>query len=105
MDDRSRLVCHAQWYLDESAFSLVHALMQAMLKRGLMSALMSDNGAAMLAAETTHGLARLGIGHQTTLPYSPYQNAKQESFWARVESRLMAMLEGEAQRIRLAVAS
>ena len=33
--------------------------------------------------------------HQTTLPYSPYQNAKQESFWGRIEGRLMAMLEGE----------
>jgi transposase InsO family protein len=97
MDDRSRLVCHAQWYLDESAGSLVHALTQAILKRGLPRALMSDNGAAMLAGETTNGLARLGIVHQTTLPYSPYQNAKQEAFWARVESRLMAMLEGEAQ--------
>lgn len=97
MDDRSRLVCHAQWYLDESAYSLVHALTQAILKRGLPRALMSDNGAAMLAAETTGGLARLGIVHQTTLPYSPYQNAKQEAFWARVETRLMAMLEGQAQ--------
>ena len=26
---------------------------------------------------------------------NPYQNAKQESFWGRVEGRLMAMLEGE----------
>ena len=97
MDDRSRLVCHLQWYLDESAHSLVHALSQALMKRGLPRSLMSDNGAAMLAAETTTGLARLGIVHQTTLPYSPYQNAKQEVFWARIESRLMAMLEGEVQ--------
>lgn len=97
MDDRSRLVCHLQWYLDESAQSLVHALSQALMKRGLPRSLMSDNGAAMLATETTTGLARLGIVHQTTLPYSPYQNAKQEVFWARVESRLMAMLEGEVQ--------
>ena len=97
MDDRSRLVCHLQWYLDESAHSLVHALSQALMKRGLPRALMSDNGAAMLAAETTTGLGGLGILHQTTLPYSPYQNAKQEVFWARVESRLMAMLEGQAQ--------
>ena len=57
---------------------------------------MADNGAAMLAEETVNGLATLGILHQTTLPYSPYQNAKQESFWGRVEGRLMAMLEGEA---------
>ena len=97
MDDRSRLVCHLQWYLDESAQSLVHALSQALMKRGLPRALMTDNGAAMLAGETTAGLARLSILHQPTLPYSPYQNAKQEVFWARVESRLMAMLEGVAQ--------
>ena len=97
MDDRSRLVCHLQWYLDESTHSLVHALSQALMKRGLPRALMTDNGAAMLAGETTTGLATLGILHQTTLPYSPYQNAKQEVFWARVESRLMAMLEGQAQ--------
>ncbi len=95
IDDRSRLVCHLQWYLDETAESLVHGLSQAFMKRGLPRALMTDNGAAMLADETVSGLASLGIVHQTTLPYSPYQNAKQESFWGRVEGRLMAMLEGE----------
>ena len=96
IDDRSRLVCHLQWYLDETAESLIHGLSQAFMKRGLPRALMTDNGAAMLAEETTAGLARLGVLHQTTLPYSPYQNAKQESLWGRVEGRLMAMLEGEA---------
>jgi transposase InsO family protein len=95
IDDRSRLVCHLQWYLDESAQSLVHGLSQAFMKRGLPRALMTDNGAAMLSEEVTAGLAALGVVHQTTLPYSPYQNAKQESFWGRVEGRLMAMLEGE----------
>ena len=95
IDDRSRLVCHLQWYLDETAQSLVHGLSQAFMKRGLPRALMTDNGAAMLSEEVTTGLATLGIVHQTTLPYSPYQNAKQESFWGRVEGRLMAMLEGE----------
>jgi transposase InsO family protein len=49
----------------------------------------------MLAEETAGGLARLGIVHQTTLPYSPCQNAKQEAFRGRVEGRLMAMPEGE----------
>lgn len=96
IDDRSRLVCHLQWYLDETAESLIHGLSQAFMKRGLPRALMTDNGAAMMAEETTSGLARLGVLHQTTLPYSPYQNAKQESFWGRVEGRLLAMLEGEA---------
>lgn len=96
LDDHSRLVCHAQWYLDETAESLVHGFKQALQKRGLPRALMSDNGSAMTSEEFTEGLNRLGILHQLTLPYSPYQNAKQEVFWARIEGRLMAMLEGEA---------
>ena len=97
LDDRSRLICHAQRYLDETAESLVHGFMQALQKRGLPRALMSDNGSAMTSAEFTQGLERLGILHQPTLPYSPYQNAKQEVFWAQVEGRLMAMLEGEVE--------
>ena len=93
LDDRSRLACHLQWYLAETAEIVVHGLSQAFQKRGLPRAALSDNGAAMTAAEITEGLARLGILHQTTLPYSPYQNAKQEAFWGPVEGRLIAMLE------------
>lgn len=96
LDDRSRLCCHLQWYLDETAETLVHGLMQAFHKRGLPRALLTDNGAAMLAAETTEGLERLGVLHHTTLPYSPEQNGKQESFWGQIEGRLLPMLEGEA---------
>jgi hypothetical protein len=94
LDDRSRLACHLQWYLSGSAENIAHGLSQAMQKRGLPRAAMSDNGAAMTATEITEGLARLGIIHQTTLPYSPYQNGKQEVLWGSVEGRLMAMLEG-----------
>ena len=32
--------------------------------------------------------------HHRTLAYAAYQNAKQEVFWAQVEGRLLAMLEG-----------
>jgi putative transposase len=94
LDDHSRLACHLQWYLSESAENIAHGLSQAMQKRGLPRAAMSDNGSAMTATEITEGLARLGILHQTTLPYSPYQNGKQETFWGQIEGRLMAMLEG-----------
>ena len=93
IDDRSRLACHLQWYLAETAENIAHGLAQAIQKRGLPRAALSDNGAAMTAAEITQGLARLGILHQRTLPYSPYMNAKQEAFWGPVEGRLMAMLE------------
>ena len=96
VDDASRLVCHVQWYLSETAEDLVHGLSQAIERRGLPRACLMDNGAAMTAAETKEGHARLSILHETTLPYSPYQNAKQEVFWAQLEGRLMAMLDGIA---------
>jgi putative transposase len=95
-DDRSRLACHLQWYLRENAQNVAHGLSQAFQKRGLPRAAMSDNGSAMCAAEVSEGLARLGVLHETTLAYSPYQNGKCECVWGRVEGRLMAMLEGVA---------
>jgi putative transposase len=93
-DDHSRLCCHLQFYLAETAQCLVHGLTQAFMKRGLPRALLTDNGAAMLAEETRNGLSRLGIEHKTTLPYSPYQNGKQETFWGQLESRLLELLRG-----------
>jgi len=102
MDDRSRVICHAQWYLDETTETLVHGYCQAIQKRALPRALMTDNGAAMVSAEFTEGLERLSILHQLTLPYSPYQNGKQEFFWTHIEGRLMPMLEGE-QELTLAL--
>ena len=97
LDDHSRLCCHVQWYLSETAEDLVHGLSQAVQKRGLPRALLTDNGSAMVAEEVTEGLLRLGILHERTLPYSPYQNGKQESFWGRLEGRLMKMLEGVSE--------
>jgi putative transposase len=94
LDDHSRLCCHIQWYLSETAEDLVHGLSQAIQKRGLPRALLTDNGAAMVAEEVTQGLLRLGIVHERTLPYSPYQNGKQEAFWGTLEGRLLKMLDG-----------
>lgn len=94
LDDHSRLCCHLQFYLAENAENLVHGLTQAFLKRGLPRALLTDNGAAMLAEETRQGLSRLGIEQKNTLPYSAYQNGKQEVLWAQLESRLLELLRG-----------
>jgi putative transposase len=97
LDDHSRLCCHVQWYLSETAEDLVHGLSQAIQKRGLPRALLTDNGSAMVAEEVAEGLLRLGIVHERTLPYSPYQNGKQEAFWGTLEGRLLKMLDGVAE--------
>lgn len=99
LDDRSRLCCHLQWYPieQENTQSFIHGLTQALQKRGMPRALLTDNGAPMTAAETVEGLDRLTIQHHTTLAQTPEQNGKQECFWAQVEGRLMAMLENERE--------
>jgi len=94
LDDCSRVCAHAQWYLDETAQTLVHSSGQGFMKRGLPRAMMYDRGAAMRAEEFTAGLADLSITPMPTLAYSPEQNAKCEVWWAAVEGRLMPMLEG-----------
>ncbi len=96
IDDRSRFLCHAQWYTSEGTEELVHGLSQALQKVGLPRSLMTDRGSAMISGEFTAGLHRLGILHLPTLPFSPHVNGKQENIWGRVEGRLLAMLEGEA---------
>src|SRR5215470_1591835 len=58
LDDRSRLACHLQWYLSETAEVVAHGLSQAFQKRGLPRSSLSDNGAAMTAAEVAEGLTR-----------------------------------------------
>lgn len=93
LDDRTRVICHIQWYLAEDVERLVHGLTQAILKRGLPRAVHHDNGSAMKAAEFQQGLQDLGIESKPTLAYSPEQNGKVETLWAAVESQLMAMLE------------
>lgn len=96
LDDRSRLCCHAQFYLEPSCEILVHGYGQALLRRGLPRSLLSDNGGEMTAAEFVEGCERLSILHETTLPYSPHQNGKQEHFFAVVESRFLSMLDAVA---------
>jgi putative transposase len=94
LDDHSRLACHVQWYLAENTANLIHGLCQALQKRDVPRALLTDGGGAMKAAETRQGLERQSITHEMTLPNTPETNGKQENFWTRIEGRLLPMLEG-----------
>ena len=95
IDDQSRLICHAQWYLNEDTENLVHSFSQAVLKRGLPRSFLTDNGGPFTSGEFTQGLTRLSIKTENTLPYSPWQNGKQERFFGTLECRLMDMLENK----------
>ena len=92
IDDRSRFLCHAQWYTSEGTEELVHGLCQALQKVGLPRSLMTDRGSAMISGEFTAGLHHLGILHLPTLPYSPHVNGKQENIWGRGNPSLFLSL-------------
>jgi transposase InsO family protein len=94
IDNRSRVICHLQWYLRERAEELTHGFGQAAQKRGLPRSIMMDNGPAMKAGETRQGLIDLGVQLVEIPDYSPEHNARIEALWGSVEGRLMAMLEG-----------
>lgn len=91
IDDRSRYLCHAQWYGSEGAEEFAHGLCQALQKVGLPCSLMTDRGSAMISAEFTAGLHMLGVLHVPT----PACRWGQENIWSRIEGRLLAMLEAE----------
>ena len=97
LDDHSRLCCHAQWYLAEGAEKLCHGLAQAFQKRALPRALMSDNGSRPCSRPKPSRAWRAWVSStKPALPYSPYQNGKQETFWTQIEGRLLPMLESVA---------
>jgi putative transposase len=88
IDDRSRLACHLQWYSTENAEYMAHSLSQAIQKRGLPRAGLSDNGQAMLATEITEGLARLGIVHDSTRRRIPFTALQERRLFGEARLRL-----------------
>ena len=59
-----------------------------------------DLGGPMKASEILRGLEKLSSAWSPTLPYTPEQNAKAESFWSQVEGRLLPMLD-DAEELTL----
>ena len=55
LDDHSRLGCHLQWYLAETAEVFVHGLCQAFMKRGLPRSLLTENVPWHIFGEQSHG--------------------------------------------------
>ena len=98
LDDHSRLCCHLQWYLGETAECLIHGLCQALAKRGRPRALMTDNGSAMVAAgDPSRGLRAWASCMRRRCPIPRSRTRKQECFWGQVEGRLMADARGRAR--------
>ena len=86
IDDMSRLICHAQFYLSENLDCYLDALRQALLTRGLPRKLYVDNGAAFRSFHLHQITASLGIALVHAKPYQPQGKGKIERFFRTVRS-------------------
>lgn len=90
MDDHSRLIVYAEFYLDEGIKSFLNALKAAFLKRGLPRKLYTDNGSAFRAHHLRFTLASLGITLHHAKPYTPQGKGKIERFFKTVRSGFLS---------------
>lgn len=95
LDDHSRLVPYAQFYLSEGLSSYLDALEQALLRRGLPRKLYLDNGPAFRSKHLEDITASLGIALIHSSPYKPQGRGKIERFFRSVRSQFLSGFRGK----------
>jgi len=90
IDDMSRLICHAEFFLNERVDSYTGALRKALKKRGLPRKLYVDNGAAFRSHLLSHATASLGVALIHSKPYQPQGRGKIERFFRTVRSQFLS---------------
>ena len=86
IDDHSRLITHAQFYLHENVEAYMHCLETALAKRGLPRKLYLDNGAAFRSWQLRYTTASLGIALIHATPYRPQGKGKIERWFKTVRT-------------------
>ena len=92
IDDHSRLIPHAQFYLRENIACYRDCLIQALEKRGLPRKLYVDNGAVFRSHQLRYACARLGIALLHSEPGVPEGRGKIERLFRTIRSQLMPSL-------------
>lgn len=90
LDDMSRLICHAEFFLHEKVETYIAALMIALAKRGLPRKLYVDNGPAFRSHLLSHATAALGIALIHAAPYQPQGKGKIERFFRTLRMQLLS---------------
>ena len=93
IDDHSRLIPHAGFYLSEKIEDFKNCLKKAIEKRGLPRKLYIDNGSCFVALNVEQVAASLGIAIKHTPPYTPQGRGKIERWFRTVRDGLLSNLE------------
>lgn len=89
IDDHSRLIPYARFYLSERLTSFLDAFEKALLKRGLPRKLYVDNGAAYRSKHLEHITASLGIALIHARPYKPQGKGKIERWFRTLRGQFL----------------
>jgi putative transposase len=90
IDDCSRLIPHAEFYLSERVDDYCNALRKALLKRGLPRKIYVDNGPNFRSHHLAHITASLGIALVHSRPYKPEGRGKIERWFKTLRSQFLS---------------
>ncbi len=93
MDDHSRLVTGARFYMNETTECLKKVLEQALAARGKPQKFYSDNGSCYRSQSLETICARLGVVLVHARPYRPQGKGKIERFFRTIRGSLFARFE------------
>jgi transposase InsO family protein len=97
IDDHSRLIPHAAFYLSENLACFLDAFEQALLKRGLPRKLYVDNGSAYRSHQLEHTCASLAIALIHAKAYQPQGKGKIERFFRTVRAQFLPTVTHETR--------
>jgi len=89
LDDHSRLIVFARFYLSENLSSYLNALENALARRGMPRKLYVDNGAAFRSNHLAYITANLSITLIHAKPYQPQGKGKIERWFKTVRTRFL----------------
>jgi transposase InsO family protein len=96
LDDHSRLIVHAGFYLTEGYVTLKQCLQEAVLRRGIPQKLYVDNGACYSTSNLAYTTAALGIGLVHSRPYIPQGRGKIERWFRTVRESFLPFVTKSA---------
>ena len=92
LDDATRVVPHAAFTLSENTAAFLPVLKQAIMRRGVPSRLLVDNGATYRSQHLSLVCAKLGITLIHARPYQPESKGKQERWFRTARMQLLPTL-------------
>ena len=101
IDDYSRFVVHAEFYLSENILNFRDSLRQAVLLRGLPHSLYVDNGSCFRSLHLEQIAAQLGISLKHSRPYVPQGRGKIERWFRFVRDNFLEPVEKYKNKVKL----